>query len=67
MNKIVGKDASDLILNLMKLVYHIDDEYTITTQSRRFVDALVKLVGESLTNSILFSIVDQLESQTVYF
>jgi hypothetical protein len=60
----VGKETSILVVKTMKLVYLID-EYTITQQPKCFVDALVKLVGKSTANLILYSITEQIKRQAL--
>ncbi len=60
-DKTMGNDTSNIVLTVMNLVYHLDEE-TITRQPKLFVDSLVKLLGENVAPVILTAILGEMKN-----
>jgi hypothetical protein len=63
MNKAMGKDSSDRLLNILKMLYKIDD--LTTSQDKNFEDPIRELVGNS-ANVILNSLVEELKNEIAF-
>jgi hypothetical protein len=64
MDETLGNGTSNLILQAMNQVYHIDEE-CIVGQPKLFVDTLVKLLGKDAIPHILAAILDKMKNQII--
>jgi hypothetical protein len=63
MNKAIGEESSHRLLNLLKMLYKIDD--LTTSKDMNFEDPIRELLGDS-ANVILNSLVEELKKEIAF-
>ena len=64
MNKAIGEESSHKLLNILKMVYKIDD--LTTSKDMNFEDPIRELLGSSTANVILNSLVKELKKEIAF-